>query len=90
MAVRGDRTIPAPVPVSHAAILVENDALDGFEMRFSIDATPAFAPRTPSPLAALGLVINHIFSPVILENVVEPPKGARTKGVASLDRVDSN
>ena len=34
VAVRGDRTIPAPAPVSHAAILVENDALDGFEMRF--------------------------------------------------------
>jgi len=45
VAIRGDRTIPAPAPVSHAAILVENDALDGFEMRFPTKPSDACLAR---------------------------------------------
>ena len=45
MAIRGDRTIPAPSPVSHTAILAENDALDGFELRFPTKPSDACLAR---------------------------------------------
>ena len=45
VAIRGDRTIPSPSPVSHTAILVENDALDGFEMRFPTKPSDACLAR---------------------------------------------